>query len=572
MDLPEQFGRYRIVKKLGAGGMGTVYLAHDTALGRPVALKVPRFDTDDDAATRRRFLREARAAATIDHPNICPVHDVGEIDGRLYLTMAYVEGQPLTNFVDPAAPMPAVAAADLVRRLALALALAHARGVIHRDLKPSNIVVKADGEPVILDFGLARMATAEQSRLTEKGAVMGTPSYMAPEQARGENDAIGPHTDVYALGVILYELLTGQPPFRGAWALVIMQILTERPEQPSQLRSDLDPGLEAVCLKAMAKEVANRYATMNQLADALADWLGEAAARPTVAANAAADAPPTKPAPRRFSRKVGSWATIFLLALAILLVGAHVFLGRGNRPSATTRAPLAEDNKSGEEFTNDLGMRFAWIPPGQFLMGSDKYSYEKPVRRVTITRGFYMGVYPVTQAQWKAVMGDNPSNFSGDDRPVETVSWDDCRKFCERLRQRDGRRYGLPTEAEWEYACRAGTDTEYYTGDGEDALKRAGWYDANSDQRTHPVGKLAGNAWGLFDMHGNVWQWCQDWYGAYAEGDVADPQGPERGEERVARAGSYAYGALQSRAAYRFWLAPSYRGDNVGCRVRFRPD
>ena len=127
-------------------------------------------------------------------------------------------------------------------------------------------------------------------------------------------------------------------------------------------------------------------------------------------------------------------------------------------------------------------MKFAWIKPGNFPMGGDKFDNEKPVHRVTITKGFYMGMYPVTQQQWQEVMGNNPSHFTGDDScPVEQVPWEDCRKFCDGLKKRDGRPYRLPTEAEWEYACRAGTTTDYYTGDGEDALKKAGWYSGNSD-------------------------------------------------------------------------------------------
>src|SRR5262245_33733572 len=144
MDLPEQFGRYRILKKLGAGGMGAVYLAHDTALGRPVALKVPHFKAREGQAARERFLREARAAATLDHPNIRHVHDIGEVDGRPYITMAYVPGRPLSDLVDPDRPPAPARVAAIVRRLALALAQAHAKGIIHRDLKPSNVILRSD--------------------------------------------------------------------------------------------------------------------------------------------------------------------------------------------------------------------------------------------------------------------------------------------------------------------------------------------------------------------------------------------------------------------------------------------
>ena len=200
-------------------------------------------------------------------------------------------------------------------------------------------------------------------------------------------------------------------------------------------------------------------------------------------------------------------------------------------------------------------------------MGSDKGDI--PIHKVTITRGFYMGVYPVTQAQWQAVMGDNPSHFQGDDNcPVENVVWEDCQKFCQKLRQRDGRPYRLPAEAEWEYACRAGTKTEYYSGDGEEALKKAGWYAANSGSKTHPVGKLKENAWGLYDMHGNVWQWCYEAYAPSPNGSIKDSVNDKR-DGTVLRGGSWRDDPVSCRSAHPFRIAPSYRGDNCGCRVVF---
>ncbi len=212
-------------------------------------------------------------------------------------------------------------------------------------------------------------------------------------------------------------------------------------------------------------------------------------------------------------------------------------------------------------------MKFAWVPPGAFLMGGSADD-EKPVHRVRLTKGFYMGIYPVTQAQWQGVMGYNPSNFRGDDRPVEMVSWDDCLEFCHKLTQLTSKPIRLPTEAEWEYACRAGTTSEYCSGGDEAALKKVGWYGATSKSQTQPVGKLAPNAWGLYDTHGNVWEWCQDAYGPYQNGDVEDPIN-DQGDSRVLRGGSWYFQPVDCRAAYRCWIAPSYRNDDFGCRVVF---
>jgi len=270
--LPERFGRYRIVRRLGQGAMGDVYLAEDTQLQRQVALKVPKLELENKNLLER-FYREARAAAGLQHRNICPVFDVGEIDGVHFLTMAYIEGRSLSAYVKPGKPLPVRSAVAIVRKLSLALSKAHGRGILHRDLKPSNVMIDADKQPVVMDFGLARKVDAEESRLTQTGSLVGTPAYMPPEQVKGELDELGPCSDVYSLGIIFYELLTGQVPYEGPIASVLGQILAVDAQPPSVHRKNLDPALEAICLKAMAKPIEERYASMTELATALTGWL-----------------------------------------------------------------------------------------------------------------------------------------------------------------------------------------------------------------------------------------------------------------------------------------------------------
>jgi formylglycine-generating enzyme required for sulfatase activity len=220
-------------------------------------------------------------------------------------------------------------------------------------------------------------------------------------------------------------------------------------------------------------------------------------------------------------------------------------------------------------------MKLAWIPPGNFVMGSppgetDRYDDEVP-HRVTLTKGIWLGVYPVTQAQWQKVMKNNPSCFTGEDRPVEQVSWDDCQEFCRKLSVREGKTYRLPTEAEWEYACRAGTTTAYCFGDDPALLNDYAWHLGNSFIQTHPVGQKKANAWGLFDVHGNVWQWCQDWYGDYPRADQVDPQGPARGSFRVLRGGGWNDDPQGCRSAFRSWFGPGLRSRDLGCRLALVP-
>ncbi|MBF0401761.1 MAG: formylglycine-generating enzyme family protein [Magnetococcales bacterium] len=220
------------------------------------------------------------------------------------------------------------------------------------------------------------------------------------------------------------------------------------------------------------------------------------------------------------------------------------------------------------------GMEFVRIEPGKFVMGTafglDVSADEMPQHEVTISRSFYLGRYEVTQAQWEAVMGSNPSEFSGADHPVENVSWEEVQRFIGKLNDKaGGKRYRLPTEAEWEYAARAGTTTSRYWGEAVDTMERYAWYTENAGKRTRAVGQLQPNGWGLYDMLGNVWEWCQDWYGSksYADGPVVDPQGPSEGSGRVLRGGSWSNYASFIRSAHRFELNPTYRRRNLGLRL-----
>jgi WD40 repeat protein/serine/threonine protein kinase/formylglycine-generating enzyme required for sulfatase activity len=618
-ELPASFGRYRLMKLLGKGGMGSVFLAHDPQLDRSVALKVPQLSATNTASVLARFTTEARAAAALQHPNICPIHEVGEIDGIPYLTMAFVEGKALGEYAMLRPPLPRQSAA-LVRKLALALDEAHRRGVVHRDLKPANVMIDRRGEPIIMDFGLARRARPGDPRLTQEGACLGTPAYMPPEQVKGEIEALGPASDIYSLGVILYELLARRLPFTGDVMALLIRVVTEEPPPPSQFCPDLDPELEAICLKAMAKKVAERYSSMAVFAGALTDYLRgkpvsvpDATAPPASAVRSPAPAAagrteaegirasqmgglrsvanlhaelrgpkeeedkPRRSATvvessnkarrrkRRRSRKQPWVLCTCLLAFVPVAVVLAVWLSRrgsapasagalaqvpvpGGPASGTSPTPrseiappgippaqLKEGTKKAQQlpaiFTNGLGMELVLVPKGKSWLGGG--GGREGNQEVEIAQDFYLGKYEVTQEEWQKVMGKNPSSFQvvagvkPEEQkrfPVENVSWNGAQRFMTELNKRErkvGWVYRLPKKQEWEYAYRGGpmadraeSAHDFYIDKptNELTVKQAniGFEVGQGLGRTCKVGSYPPNRLGLYDMHGNVFEWCEE--------------------------------------------------------------
>jgi formylglycine-generating enzyme required for sulfatase activity len=270
-----------------------------------------------------------------------------------------------------------------------------------------------------------------------------------------------------------------------------------------------------------------------------------------------------------------------------------LFLVFGCKKKNSPNAMPTPDLKTGETFTNSIGMKLVYIPPGEFMMGSRDsaaevarkvrnaksgyFTPEHPQHRVKITNGFYMGTTEVTQFQYEEIMNNNPSHFRGEEYPVETVSWNDAVEFCKRLSEKEGKTYRLPTEAEWEYACRAGTTTPFYTGEtiSTSQANYCGNYVYGNGtkgiyrKQTMPVGSFSANDFGLYNMHGNVWEWCQDFYEAnyYANSPITDPQGPSSGTFRVVRGGFWYFSPGFCRSAARAWFTPDKRANTRGFRI-----
>lgn len=538
---PPRLGPFVLGEVLGEGGMGRVHRAIDERLGREVAVKVmlPHMAIQPEA--KRRFLREARAMAKLNHDHIVRIHQVDESGADPYFVMELLRGETLESRQKREGVLPIPEVIRIGRQTAEALAHAHQQGLIHRDIKPGNLwLEEGTGRVKLLDFGLVRM-DQHSGTMTQTGLVMGTLGFMAPEQMRGEK--VEQPADQFALGCVLYLLCTKRMAF--SW-------YGPPPLPPQKYNADVSAELGELIMRLLAVEPGERFGGMREVAEAL-ERLG-------LGGSVLGERADSRPAARDD------------------LVGIR-------RASEGLKALSGQ--KLPASFTNSISMEFVLIPAGVFLMGSpeeeEARSNNETQHEVVISKPFYLGVYPVTQAQWRAVMGDNPSYFTAaigvtggakgeltDDFPVECVSWEDSQDFLRRLNavpaeSEAGRWYRLPTEAEWEFACRAGAVSEPFhfgrslTPDKANFNKNVG--------RTSRVGAYPPNAFGLHDMHGNVWEWCADWYGPYPQLRVIDPAGPPEGSHRVFRGGSWCDFARDCRSAYRLWHPPSDRSYDLGLRV-----
>jgi formylglycine-generating enzyme required for sulfatase activity len=663
---------------------------------------------------RLRFQIETEAVARLQHPHIVQLYEVGEVRGQPFFSLEFCDGGTMTEQLKKQRPTPRESA-QLMETLARAMHYAHLRGVVHRDLKPGNVLLAgAERLPKITDFGLAKRIDAEAREISQSGAIMGTAAYMAPEQAAGKVRDTGPTADVYALGALLYECLTGRPPFDGPQHLMLVSVLSDEPMPPSRQGAGVPADLETVCLKCLSKEPARRYASAEELANDLWRFLSNepirarpvgtvertwkwARRRPALAAllgvaplavlsgnlvAARNDGDEKRQAAEQEADKARK-ARVFLVNIFKLaetdkkgrnvpvgqilndaetqipaqfadqpdlradLVAAigQVKRGIGRRtcqamildvsgtvqvqpavgkpkvavPQALLnlddRLSLSADSQvqlvflsdlhkerlaSGREVTIDYRgcepadaaleqdasvlMTFVRLPKGTFYMGWDVH---KKGVKTEIKEEFEIAVHDVTQGQWQAVMGKNPSHFTrkGNGRsdilevsdeelklfPVEQVSWDDVQEFLNKLNEKyreSGYLYRLPTEEEWEYACRGGATSEeecsyhfYFDKPTNDLSSEQANFNGNNPFGKAPKGPYLGrptrvgaypsNKLGLCDMQGNVLQWTDT-----AEASL-----------RVIRGGGWGSGAGGCCAASRLRLTPDNRLLNLGFRL-----
>jgi eukaryotic-like serine/threonine-protein kinase len=578
--------RYQILRLLSdAGGMGVVYEGLDCNLDDKVVVKQSRFNTveslrhhpnycaltetqlqEEIIALRKDFEREAKMLSRLRHSALPRVRDYFKtIQGEQFLVMELIPGEDLEELLQKKRPAPEQVL-DWAQQILEALHYLHTafdEPIMHRDIKPKNLMLMPSGQIVLLDFGLAKGAPTGMS-VSGVSVPGSSPIYSPLEQIEGNGTDV--RSDLYALAVTLHHLLTRQkPPGAGTRA---MSLVSKRPD-PLRPVCELVPqattGIAAWLTKAAALHQEDRFESAAAMQKALA------AARSSSTSQAALPAVPQTPTqPLLPTPSPTHQRNRFEVPLTPNFATSPP--PQPARPVTSVPKPAVAD-KLGvaarfSENLNGATLEMVLIPGGKFLMGSPKgtgYDSERPQHEVSVP-AFYCGKYQVTQAQWQAVMGNNPSHFKGDlKRPVETISWEEAQAFCKKLSTLTGKTYRLPSEAEWEYACRAGT-----TGDCTGELEAMAWYWENASGTTHPVGQKQANKFELYDMHGNVWEWCEDvWHkdynGAPTDGSAWLSGGDA--SRRVLRGGSWInYGAIV-RSANRNRVMPSVRNNNFGLRV-----
>ena len=613
-ERPDALGRldhYQVLEVRGRGGFGIVLKAFDEKLHRIVALKVLAPPLAACPLSRKRFLREAQAAAAIRNDHVVGIFAVE--DGPWpYIVMEYIDGPSLEEKITRDGPLPFDEILRIGKQAATGLAAAHQQGLIHRDIKPGNILLENGVARVkIIDFGLAR--AMDDASLSQAGVVFGTPEYMAPEQVVSAE--VDHRVDLFSLGSVLYTLCTGSPPFRGAGSMATLRkVVDERPKPVREERPDAPEWLESIITRLHAKNPNRRYQSAQEVADLLTQHLGALrGGRPAAA-----------PARR-----------IVACVMAVLLCGClALVLRQALTPDIATEAkqlaidpPRAVDPPPAVDpplaiapfdaaqarvhqerwaqrlqipidHVNKLGQKLVLVPPGEFIMGGDDGTKRaRPTHVVRITQPFYCGAYAVTVAEFRAfaeaagfrthaetdplggkvwnsqkrrveqrpdVNWRSPGYAQADQHPACCITWGDADAFCRWLTQKEGKTYRLPTEAEWEYACRAGTTTPYHYGP-EASPERM-----NVNLRgTMPVGSFLPNAFGLCDMHGNVYQWCLDGMRVYQPLAATDPRGPVDQPRHVIRGGGYSSGGATVSAHGRGSIAVDHAYAANGFRVIF---
>ena len=589
-----QGGKYRIVRFIKSGGFGCTYEALHTVFGERVAIKefFPKDFCNRDSDTlhvtvgtqskvalvaklKSKFVNEAVAIHNLSHAGIVKVSDIFEENGTAYYVMDYIDGCSLDDVVKRNGALSEKAALTYIRQVCSALDYVHSRNRLHLDIKPGNIMIDGCGHAILIDFGASKQYDEVNGENTSTLLGM-TPGYAPLEQyKRGGVQKFDAATDIYSLGATLYKLLTGQTPPDA-------DEVNEDGLPP--LPSSVSRPVRAAVEKAMSPRRKDRPQSVVEFMSLLEqpEVPDEGDETVVIGADKEDVVEPgdvqVDPVPNDDKGNFKKWllsllaGSLFLAVLAAVLVHFLVFRERllPQDEDIVVEESVAS-YKDGILRVKDVEYPMVYVSGGSFMMGSDNsaaYSHEKPVHRVNLS-SYRIGKYEVTQELWEAVMGSNPSHFKGSRRPVEYVSWDDCQTFIRKLNSLTGQTFKLPTEAQWEFAARGGNSSNGYKYSGSNYIDidSVAWYDGNSGDITHDVGTKSPNELGIYDMSGNVWEWCHDWYGTYSSSSQVDPDGPSSGSDRVYRGGCWSSSVWDCRVSNRNYASPGGSNGASGLRL-----
>ncbi len=549
-----QGGKYEIVRYISSGGFGCTYEARHRLLRKTVAIKeffVKDFCNRDSngavyVATQgkvelvdrlhAKFIDEAAALCELNHPYIVRVTDVFEENGTAYYVMDYIDGCSLAAKITEKGRLAESEALAYIRQVADALQYVHSKNRLHLDIKPQNIMIDTEGQAILIDFGVSKQYDEVNGENTS--TLLGsTPGYAPIEQIGNNVVSFTPATDIYALGATLYKALSGVTPLAanllacGETLEPLPDVVSEKTRGAVETAMDINRRKRPQCIGEflnLLESTENRV----QLTDG-----------------------------REQSKELREESEETVLP-GVMGESDVTRIESGVTPcnSAFVNRVFAVD---GVEF------KMVAVEGGTFQMSENRTWQDGTIHDVNLS-DYYIGETEVTQELWLAVMSTNPSRFKGNSqRPVESVSWDDCQEFIVRLNEMTGMNFRLPTEAEWEYAARGGNCSQGYKYSGSDNIDEVAWYWNNSDRTTHPVKCKNSNELGLYDMSGNVWEWCSDWYSSdyYSISPKDNPQGPSSGSGRVLRGGSWYDISGNCHAVTRDNCDSDYRDDGYGLRL-----
>ena len=621
-----QNGKYEIQRVLGQGGFGVTYLALQQGLNRIVAIKeffmenfcVRNADTHHvTIATegsrelveryRNKFLKEARNIAKLEHPNIVSIIDVFEENSTAYYVMKYAQNGSLDDKVKREGHLSEAEATRYILKVAKALRFVHQHKMTHLDVKPANILLSENDEPLLIDFGLSKQYDYSTGKATSHTPLGISNGYAPIEQYDPEAAGnFSPEMDIYSLGATFFNLLTGiTPQHASIWAnngIPVQELHAKNVSQRAisvifqamePLRKDRLHDMDSFInlLEKEPEQEPSEQPAKQQFSQpyTVQTIIREGTAPAAVVQYKEQGGVQPQPQPKQshapvLEKKRTYWAGLGVALSVIVVIVAIVFMlnnhsqGGGSDINADTSS-ITADTSVTEVWTNEVmtfeanGVSFTMIPVegGTFTMGATSEmenpdDNEKPTHQVTLS-SYYIGETEVTQALWKAVMDSNPSGLEGDDLPVEYVSWNDCQTFISKLNALTGKNFHLPTEAEWEFAARGGNQSRHTQYSGSSRIDDVAWNRGNSGDKMHPVKTKQPNELGIYDMSGNVWEWCQDWNGDYSSYAQTNPTGASSGSRRVYRGGSWFYPPRLCRSSFRRYGMPEVSYRTLGLRL-----